>query len=74
MSQAFIVQVFGCTAGILVREQRRFRFQASNPAMKCLEGQMFKGPTDAERAADRIAASKLTNRIDKTPASCRALF
>jgi hypothetical protein len=74
MSQAFIVEVFGCTAGILAKERNRFRFHASNPAMKSLEGQTFKSPRDAELAAERIAASKLTGHIDRSPACCRALF
>jgi hypothetical protein len=74
MSQAFIVEVFGCIVGILAKERNRFRFHASNPAMKSLEGQTFKTPREAELAAERIAASKLTRHIDKTPACCRALY
>jgi hypothetical protein len=74
MSQAFIVEVFGCTAGILAKEGNRFRFYASSPAMKPLEGQMFRNPKEAERAADQITTTKLARRINMTPAHCRALY
>ncbi|MDB5397796.1 MAG: hypothetical protein JWM91_5302 [Rhodospirillales bacterium] len=64
MSQAFIIEVFGCTAGILAKEQNRFRFYASHPLMKSLEGRLFKSPRGAEVAAEQIAAIKLARCVD----------
>jgi hypothetical protein len=74
MSQAFVVEVFGRTAGILAREGDCFRFSASSPAMKVLDGQLFKSQRDAELAAEKIAAVRLAHLPDKLPAICRALY
>ena len=74
MAQAFVVEVFGRTAGILARERDCFRFSASTPAMKALDGQLFKSQRDAELATEKIAAVTLARLPDKQPAVTRALY
>ena len=74
MAQAFVVEVFGRTAGILSRERNCFRFSASTPAMKALDGQLFKSQRDAELAAEKTAAVTLARIADKQPAVTRALY
>ena len=74
MAQAFVVEVFGRTAGILSRERDSFRFSASSTAMKALDGQLFKSQRDAELATEKIAAVTLARLPDKQPAVTRALY
>jgi hypothetical protein len=74
MAQAFVVEVFGLTAGILARERDCFRFSATNPALKSLDGQLFKSQRDAELAAERVAVVRLSRVADKLPAVSRALY
>jgi hypothetical protein len=74
MSQAFVVEVFGRTAGILAREGDGLRFSASSPAMKALDGKLFKSQRAAELAAEKIAAVTLAGLPDKLPAVSRALY
>jgi hypothetical protein len=74
MAHAFIVEIFGQTVGILARERDRFRFSASSPAMKSLDGFLFKSQRDAERATEEIAAAKLAHRGAMQSAVCRPLY
>lgn len=74
MAHAFVVEVFGRTAGILSRERDGFRFAASTPAMNMLDGQLFKSQRDAELAAEKVAAVTLARLPDKQPAVSRALY
>ncbi len=74
MAQAFVVEVFGRTAGILSRERNSFRFSASTPAMNALDGQLFKSQRDAELATEKVAAVTLARIPDKQPAVTRALY
>ena len=74
MAQAFVVEVFGRTAGILAREGDGFRFSASTPAMNVLDGQLFKSQRDAELATEKIASVTLARLPDKQPAVTRALY
>lgn len=74
MAYAFVIEVFGCVAGILARERDCFRFSASIPAMKVLDGRLFKSQRDAELATDKIAAIALARLPDKQPAVSRALY
>jgi hypothetical protein len=59
MSDNYIIEVRpqsrGITvqAGIVVRDGRGFRFFAATHAFNSLEGQFFKSPREAERAAMR---------------------
>jgi hypothetical protein len=74
MAHAFVVEVFGRTAGILSRERGSFRFSASMPAMNALDGLLFKSQRDAELATEKLAAVTLARLPDKQPAVSRALY
>jgi hypothetical protein len=73
MAEAFVVEVRGLTAGIVAKERNRFRFSASNPAMKSLEGRLFASLRDAELATDKVAETVFARLDDQRPAICRAL-
>ena len=57
MSDSYIIEIrpksVGITvqAGLVVRDGRGFRFFAASDAFNSLEGQLFKSPKAAERAA-----------------------
>jgi hypothetical protein len=50
MSNAYVIEVFDQTAGIVVAEQRGFRFFSSTPAFDVLEGSHFGSARAAGRA------------------------
>jgi hypothetical protein len=56
MSDRYIIEVGSLTAGIVVREKAGFRFFAAAPQFFVLEGQVFRSPRAAERAAAHCAA------------------
>lgn len=58
MSDAYIVQVGGHTAGIVVRDHKAetFSFFAATHRFNALEGLQFVEPFAAERAARRLIA------------------
>jgi len=56
MSHAFIIEVNSRAAGIVVRDGRGFRFHAASDDFSGLEGQGFRSPGDAQKAALRHAA------------------
>ena len=74
MAQAFVVEIFGLTAGIVAKERNRFRFSASTPAMKSLEGRLFASLDDAQHATEKVAETTLARLAGKGSAVCRALF
>lgn len=51
MSESWIIEIAGLTAGIIVREpgERRFEFHASENRFARFNGQRFAGPREAER-------------------------
>ena len=51
MSQAYIIEVLNETAGIVVSDERGFRFFSSQRAFDLLEGDYFGSARAAERAA-----------------------
>lgn len=51
MSKAYIIEVFNQTAGIVVSDERGFRFFSSERAFDSLEGGHFGSARAAERAA-----------------------
>ncbi len=57
MSDAYIIQVSGCTAGIVAREREGcgFNFFSAAPRFNAMEGQHFPDPLAAERAARKLA-------------------
>lgn len=54
MSDAYIIEIADETAGIVVRQQSEtgYRFHAALPKYYPLDGRIFAGPRDAERAAN----------------------
>ncbi|MET0969648.1 MAG: hypothetical protein ABWY18_10640 [Tardiphaga sp.] len=54
MSNAFVIEVFNQTAGIVVAEDRGFRFFSSKRAFDPLEGGHFGSARAAERAAKAL--------------------
>ncbi len=54
MLDAFVIEAAGETAGIVVRDDRAYRFFAASRAFHPLEAQTFRNPADAERAAARL--------------------
>ena len=57
MSQAFVIQIAGKTAGIVARDNdgENFHFFAASAAFHCLETMSFSEPQTAEREARRIS-------------------
>ena len=51
MSHAYIIEIANQTAGIVVAEERGFRFFSSETAFDALEGTHFGSARAAERAA-----------------------
>ncbi len=53
MTNAYVIQIAGTTAGLVARDhaEQAFHFFASNPAFRSLEGRSFAAPLQAERAA-----------------------
>lgn len=58
MSDRYIIEVGTLTAGIVVRDKAGFRFFAAEPKFFALEGQVFRTPKAAEKAATRCAEER----------------
>jgi hypothetical protein len=56
MSDNYIIELHSGPAGIVVRDGRQYRFFAASHAFNALDGQLFKTPKDAEKAALRQAS------------------
>jgi hypothetical protein len=59
MSNAYVIEVYGKTAGIIVRHTdggAGYRFLSASQAFNNLEGLDFDGPNQAERAARALAS------------------
>ncbi|WP_084800125.1 hypothetical protein [Bradyrhizobium sp. Ai1a-2] len=54
MSQAYVIEVSNRTAGIIVREERGFRFFSSERVFDSLDGHHFGSARAAERAASAL--------------------
>ncbi|HLG86697.1 MAG TPA: hypothetical protein VKZ79_05810 [Alphaproteobacteria bacterium] len=69
---AFVLAVSGRTGGVLLREGKGFRFNASDPAMRRLDGVYFASLAEAEAAVELMT----TNRrgAQGIEASISALF
>lgn len=57
-SSAYIIEVHGSAAGIVVRDGGGFRFFASNARFQTLEGRIFGNPAKAERAARHLLTAR----------------
>jgi hypothetical protein len=57
MPDAYVIEVSGCTAGIVARESQSsgFKFFSAAPRFNAIEGQHFSNPLAAERAARMLA-------------------
>lgn len=55
MSDAYVIEVGSQAAGIVVRTPKGYRFFAATHRFNPLEGQLFRNPGEAERAASRLA-------------------
>ena len=51
MSNAYIIEIYDRTAGIITSDDRGFRFFSSERTFDSLDGQQFRSPRHAERAA-----------------------
>jgi hypothetical protein len=60
MSDSYIIEVGSQPAGIVVRNPEGYRFFAASHRFNRLEGQIFRNPREAERAAYRLANGELT--------------
>jgi hypothetical protein len=60
MSDTYIIEVTSKAAGIVVRNPEGFRFFAASHEFNRLEGQLFRSPREAERAANRLARGEMT--------------
>jgi hypothetical protein len=58
MSNAYVIEVFNQTAGIVVAEERGFRFFSSKRAFDPLEGGHFGSARAAERAARALVVER----------------
>jgi hypothetical protein len=58
MSDAFVIEAQGSTAGIVVRQDRGFRFYAATHEFNGLEGALYRRPQDAQRAAVALLADR----------------
>lgn len=56
MSNAYVIEASGEAAGIVVREGQRFRFLSSSPRFWSLDGEYYRSPKEAERAAFALLA------------------
>ena len=72
MSDAYVIQVSGLTAGIVSRESEGcgFNFFSAAPRFSAMEGQHFSDPLAAERAARKLAEYGRLPRRGATSYSC----
>jgi hypothetical protein len=69
MSDAYVIQVRGWTAGIVTRDAQGycFSFFSAAPRFNVMEGQHFSDPSAAERAARKLAKHGSLPRRAKKP-------
>ena len=60
MSDAYIIEIGSQAAGIVVRTAEGYRFFAATHRFNSLEGQLFRNPRQAERAAFRLINGDVT--------------
>jgi len=53
---AYVIEVDDLAAGIVVREDRRYRFYSSNARFRMLDGAMFRKPMAAWQAARTVVS------------------
>ena len=62
MSDTYIIEVSSQAAGIVVRENRGFRFFAASHKFNSLEGRLFRSAREAERAVMQFFANGKTQQ------------
>jgi hypothetical protein len=63
MTEAVLIEAGDEPAGVLVREDRAWRFYAAADAFRALDAQPFRRPADAARAARRLATPAAARRV-----------
>lgn len=63
MPHAYIIEVASRTAGIVVAEDRGFRFFSSESTFDSIEGQHFGSARAAERAARALLDNRRSNSL-----------
>ncbi len=58
MPKAYVIEIADRTAGIITGDERGFRFFSSERAFDSLDGQHFRSPRHAERAARALLAGR----------------
>ncbi|MCW2275819.1 hypothetical protein GJ654_15655 [Rhodoblastus acidophilus] len=58
MSHAYVIECGELAAGIVTREERGFLFHAAADAFRLLNGQTFRTPQEAQRAAEKLRRKK----------------
>jgi hypothetical protein len=76
MPDAYVIEVSGCTAGIVARDSHNnsFIFFSAAPRFNAIEGQRFSDPLAAERAARMLAKYGSLPRRRETEYSSRGRF
>jgi hypothetical protein len=69
MPEAYIIEIDDRTAGIIARDQRGYRFFASDRNFDGLEGREFRNARDAERAARALLRQRGPAPTHASPAS-----
>lgn len=62
-SNAYAIEAAGVSAGIVIHERGGFRFYAANESFTSMDGQIFKRPRDAEKAAEKLVADRPADRL-----------
>jgi hypothetical protein len=63
MTDAYIIEAAGETAGIVVRERRGVRFFASEPRFYVLDGKIFASAQAAHRAVGALRQSRSSPKL-----------
>lgn len=63
MSNAYVIEASDETAGVVVREGQRFRFLSSSPRFWTLDGEYYRSPKEAERAALALLAVRTLRAV-----------
>jgi hypothetical protein len=59
MSDCYIIEVNSQTAGIVVRDSKKYCFFASSDRFNRLEGRLFRSAREAERAAHHLVDGRV---------------
>jgi hypothetical protein len=68
MSDTYIIEVRSKPAGIVVKDQKGFRFFAATHDFNSLEGIYFRSAREAEQAAMRSASDRRSRAVAKLSA------